>query len=99
MLREHLAGEQRADECADAPENERDEALRGAADALVRLLVNVELPCNEEEIVARAVQQNRGEDERGLRAAAIGAEAEREIARHPARDAQEDGDLVAEPAE
>ena len=70
VLREDLAGEQRAHERADAPEDEGDEALRSAADTLIGLLIDVELARDEQEVVAGAVQQDRGEDQRGLRRAA-----------------------------
>ena len=96
---EDLAREQRADKRAHAPKDESDQSLRGTADARVGLVVDVELSGDEEEIVARAVQQNRGEDERRLRRARLDAEADREVAQHPAQDADEDRELVAEAAQ
>ena len=64
VRRHHPPGEHRADERPDAPQDERDEPLRRAAHPLVRLVVHVELPGDEQEVVADAVQQDGGEDQR-----------------------------------
>src|SRR6185436_20656311 len=47
---EDFTGQHCADERADAPENERDEALAGTADPFVRFVVHIELPSNEKKV-------------------------------------------------
>ena len=61
-----LPGEITSDECSDAPENKRNQPLACAADAFVRLVVDIELPGDKEEIITDAMQQDAAEDESRL---------------------------------
>src|SRR5687768_4465156 len=98
VVGENAAGEHGADEGADAPEDESDEALGGAADSLVGFLVDVELAGDEEEVVADAVEEDGGEDEEGLDGPDVGAGAdgEEQVTGCPGDDSDHDGFLVAE---
>ena len=92
----HLAREEAAHEIADSPEDEGDESLGGPAGTLARLIIDIELPRDEEEIVARSMQKDRREDQRRGPLARPHAAREREVTRHPASDAEEDRFLVTE---
>lgn len=87
----HAAREVGADEGAKAPQDDGDESLSRAADALVRLRIDVKLSGDEEEVVADAVEHDGTENEE--RAGAGGTGAEHEVAGDPCGDAEEDGFL------
>lgn len=63
MHREHFAGQHRAHECPDTPKDEGNKTLASASDPFVRFVIHVELARDEEEIIADAVQEDRGEDQ------------------------------------
>src|SRR6185369_311043 len=81
---------------ADAPENERDEALAGATDSFVRFVVHIELASNEKEIVADSVKQDRRENKLRLQTGRVHTARQQKIARRPRENADEDGLLIAE---
>ena len=93
-------GEHRADEGTDAPEDERDEALCRPAHPLGRFVVHVQLTGDEQEIVANAVDQNRGKDHHRLRLD-IGTDTsgKQEIAQHPRQNTDGNRPLVPEAQE
>ncbi len=96
MRSQHTPGQPRADEGARSPQDERDEPLCRAADALVRFVVHVQLPGDEEEVVAHAVDADRGEDERHLQRRGVNAARQREVTQDPREDADDDRRLVAQ---
>src|SRR5690349_15148544 len=77
----HRAGGEGPDEISGAVGDEIDEPLGGGADLRARLLVGVDLPRHEEEVVAHPVQENPRVDEPHSRARVSGAE--REVAQAP----------------
>ena len=79
----YSAGDLRADEHPHAVGDEHEESLRLAAHRRTRLLVHVDLPCHEEEIVTNTMEQNaeRDQPERGAR----GGPRKEAIAQHPRR--------------
>ena len=81
VLVHHRARHERTDEVAHAVGDEVDEPLRRGADAGARLLVSVDLPAHEEEVVADAMQQDAAIDVRHDRAQR--ALAEEEVAERP----------------
>src|SRR4051794_37157922 len=58
VMSKHEALGNRADEHARAIRDERDEPLRCRPDFLIRLLVDIDLPCHEKEIEAWSVQND-----------------------------------------
>ena len=83
----HRARYERADEVAHAVRDEVDEPLRRRANPLARLLVRVDLPRDEEEVVADAMQQDPDVDAATCRPRV--ALAEREVAERPRQHAHE----------
>ena len=82
----------------DAERDERDEALRGGADARRRrLLVDVDLAGHEEEVVTDAVQQDADVQHPHERAGV--AEREQHVPHRPGEHADEQHPLDAEPHE
>ena len=82
-----LAGKCAAHKIAHAPQNERDEPLRGAANAFIGFIVHIKLSCDEQEIIADAVKENGGKDQRCLRGARANAAAQKKVPRRPGQNA------------
>ncbi len=93
----HVAGYLRADEHADAVGHEHEESLRLAAHGGCRLLVHVDLPGHEEEVVADAVEEDADGDEPEDRVRR--GEREQCIAQRPRAHSDHQHALHAEPHE
>ena len=63
MILSHVTGEKGTNQVPDAPENKGNEALRCCPGSLARFFIDVELSCDEEKIVACAVEKNSCKDQ------------------------------------